>query len=104
MHLIVMSRKLDREHPDLAGKLYAAFDQAKQMAYGETLSDRGGFSVVYLREKLKEQFEAWGDPWQYGIKANRTTIDALIRHNHEQGMIRSKPSIKDVFAAGTLDT
>ena len=104
MHMIVMSQKLDRDHPELAAKFYAAFNQAKQMAYGEILSDRGGFSVVYLREKLKEQFEAWGDPWQYGIKANRTTIDALIRHNHEQGMIRSKPSIEDVFAAGTLDT
>src|SRR5215475_10331447 len=55
VHMIVMSRKLDRRRPDLAAKFYNAFEQAKQIAYDDILSDRGGFSVVYLREKLKEQ-------------------------------------------------
>ena len=38
-----MSRKLDRERPDLAAKFYTAFEKAKQLAYDDTLSDRGGF-------------------------------------------------------------
>jgi hypothetical protein len=46
----------------------------------------------------------WGDPWKYGLKANQTTIDAFIKYNVEQGMIRNAPSLKDIFAAGTLDT
>jgi 4,5-dihydroxyphthalate decarboxylase len=103
-HMIVMSKKLDREHPDLAAKFYTAFDQAKKTAYEDILNDRAGFSVVYLRERLKEQFEAWGDPFQYGIKANRSTIDTMIRHNHEQGMIRTKPSYQEIFAEGTLQS
>jgi 4,5-dihydroxyphthalate decarboxylase len=104
VHMIVMSRKLDREHPDLAAKLYAAFEQAKQIAYEDILSDRGGFSVIYLRERMKEQIAAWGDPWKYGIKANRSTIDAFIKYNIEQGMVRSQFFYADLFAAGTLDT
>jgi 4,5-dihydroxyphthalate decarboxylase len=104
VHLIVMSKKLDREHPELAGKLYAAFEQAKKTAYDDILSERGGFAVVYLRERLKEQFEKWGDPWKYGIRANRSTIDALVQYNHEQGMTRSRLSDKDIFAAATLET
>jgi len=104
VHMIVMSRRLDREHPDLAGKFYAAFEKAKAMAYDDSLSDRGGFAVVYLREQLKEQFAKWGDPWKYGMEANRTTIDAFIKYNVDQGMIRQAPSYADVFAAGTLDT
>ncbi|HEX9786851.1 MAG TPA: hypothetical protein VGB09_02450, partial [Candidatus Binatia bacterium] len=104
VHMIVMSRELDRRRPDLAAKFYAAFEKAKQIAYDDILSDRGGFSVVYLRERLKEQTAAWGDPWKYGIKANKTTIDAFIKYNVEQGMIRSAPSYSDIFAAGTLDT
>jgi len=104
VHMIVMSRKLDRERPDLAAKFYAAFEKAKQIAYDDILSDRGGFSVVYLRERMKEQKAAWGDPWKYGIKANQTTIDAFIKYNVEQGMIRSAPSYADIFAAGTLET
>jgi 4,5-dihydroxyphthalate decarboxylase len=104
VHMIVMSRKLDRAQPELAAKFYAAFEQAKQIAYDDVLSDRGGFSIVYLRERLKEQMATWGDPWKYGIKANKITIDAFIKYNVEQGMIRAAPSYADVFSAGTLDT
>jgi 4,5-dihydroxyphthalate decarboxylase len=104
VHMIVMSRKLDWERPDLAGQFYAAFEQAKQMAYDDILSDRGGFSVVYLRERMKEQMQNWGDPWKYGIKANQATIDAFIKYNVEQGMVRSQFFYGDLFAAGTLDT
>jgi 4,5-dihydroxyphthalate decarboxylase len=104
VHMIVMSRKLDREHPDLAAKFFTAFEQAKQIAYDDILSDRGGFSVVYLRERMKEQIQKWGDPWKYGIKANRSTIDAFIKYNVEQGMIRSQFFYGDLFATGTLDT
>ena len=104
VHMIVMSRRLDREHPELAAKFYAAFEQAKQIAYEDILSDRGGFSVAYLREKMKEQLATWGDPWKHGVKANRTTVDTFVRYNVEQGMIRSRPSYADMFAAGALDT
>jgi 4,5-dihydroxyphthalate decarboxylase len=104
VHMIVMSRKLDREQPELAAKLFAAFEKAKQIAYDDISSDRGGFSVVYLRERMKEQTAVWGDPWKYGIKANQTTIDAFIQYNVEQGMIRSAPSYTEIFASGTLDT
>ena len=104
VHMIVMSRKLDREQPELAAKFYDAFEKAKQIAYDDILSDRGGFSVVYLRERMKEQMAAWDDPWKYGVKANKTTIDAFIKYNVEQCMVRAAPAYTDIFAAGTLDT
>jgi 4,5-dihydroxyphthalate decarboxylase len=104
VHMLVMSRKLDRERPELAAKLYSAFETAKQMAYDDILSDRSGFSVVYLRERMKEQLTNWGDPWRYGVKANKAAIDAFIRYNVEQGMIRKAPGYAEVFSAGALDT
>lgn len=104
VHMIVMSRKLDREQPELAAKFYAAFEKAKAIAYDDILSDRGGFSVVYLRESMKQQLATWGDPWKYGVQENRSTFDAFIKYNVEQGMIRTQPSYADIFAAGTLDT
>lgn len=104
VHIMVMSKKLDHAHPELARKLYAAFEQAKKIAYDDILSDRGGFSVVYLRERAKEQFKRWGDPWKYGIRANRSTIDALADYNYEQGMTRSRLSDEEIFAAATIDT
>lgn len=104
MHIIVMSTKLDRQYPDLARKLYVAFEQAKKIAYDDILSERAGFSVMYLRERMKEQLERWGDPYQYGIKSNKRMIDTFIRYNFEQGAIRKEPSYKEIFAQSTLDT
>lgn len=104
VHLMVMSRRLDREHPGLARKLYDAFERAKQVAYDDTLSDRGGFSVVYLRERLLEQIETWGDPWKYGLKENRGTMEAFARYNVEQGMTRDLLTTDRLFAESTLDT
>jgi 4,5-dihydroxyphthalate decarboxylase len=104
VHMIVMSRKLDRERPDLAARFHAAFEKAKEIAYDDIQSDRSGFSVVYLRERMKEQIKAWGDPWKYGLKANKNTIDAFMKYNVEQGMIRRAPSYADIFASGTLET
>lgn len=104
MHLMVMSRRLDREHPDLAVRLLDGFERAKAMAYDEIAGDRAGFSVVYLRERFKEQQDLWGDPCVYGVKANRPMIDAFLRYNHEQGATRSLLSYEQIFAAGTLDS
>jgi len=53
---------------------------------------------------MREQSQRWGDPWKYGIKANKSTIDALIRYNYEQGMIRSELSYREIFAETTLES
>ena len=68
------------------------------------MNDRAGFSVVYLRERLVEQMRDWGDPWKYGLKSNREMMDAFIRYTHDQGMIRSRLSYREIFAASTLGT
>ena len=104
VHILVMSTRLNRRHEDLARKLFVAFEEAKKLAYEDILSDRGGFSVVYLRERLKEQIANWGDPWAYGVRANQRTIDTFIRYNCDQGMIRSELSYQQIFAEGTLGT
>lgn len=104
VHQIVMSKKLDRENPGLARKIYAAFESAKSMAYESILNDRAGFSVVYLRERLVEQQREWGDPWKYGVSANKTTIDCYIRYNVDQGITSRPISPEEWFAESTLDT
>ncbi len=104
MHIIGMSRKLDREHPDLGGKLFAAFEKAKQIAYQDIADDRAGFSVVYLRERLKEQQKQWGDPFVHGITPNKGTIDKFFQYSVEQGLAKRNYAYEEVFAASTLDT
>jgi 4,5-dihydroxyphthalate decarboxylase len=104
MHIIVMSRRLDRAQPELAGKLFAAFEKAKALAYDDILSDRGGNGTMYVREAMREQLRSWGDIWSNGIAANRAAIDTFVRYNQEQGLSKSAPSDAEIFAASTLAT
>jgi 4,5-dihydroxyphthalate decarboxylase len=104
VHLIVMSRQLDQQRPELARQLYDAFEQAKAQAYKDILSDLAGFSVVYLRERMLEQRERWGDPFAYGMAANKNALDTFMRYNVEQGMIRAPLAYEQVFARSTLGT
>ncbi len=103
-HLIVMSNKLDRQHPELARKLYDAFEASKALAYNDILSDQRGFSIVQLRERFKEQAELRGDPWKNGVTANKCEIDTFLQYNVEQGMTREPMNYDQIFAKGTLDT
>lgn len=104
MHLLVMSGTLDRENPGLARSIYEAFEEAKRLAYQDILNDRSGFGVVYLRERFVEQTKTWGDPWKYGVAANRDTVETFARYNADQGITKHQLSIDELFAAGTLDT
>jgi len=104
VHMIVMSKKLDRQHPDLAGKLYAAFEAAKRLADEDILSDRAGFSVVDLRERILEQSREWGDLYPHGITANKTAIDTFASYCHEHGIVKATCTYERMFAASTLDT
>lgn len=104
VHLVVMSAKLDREHPELARRLYDAFQDAKRLAQWDLLSDRGGLSIPYLRERALEAQQAWGDVFPYGLAANKATMDLFQDYNLEQGTIGQRLSLERIFAASTLDT
>jgi 4,5-dihydroxyphthalate decarboxylase len=104
VHLVVMSKKLDREHPELSRRLYDAFVEAKRLAEWDVLSDRGGLSMPYLRERVLEANARWGDLFKYGIAANKVTLDTFMDFNVEQGMIGQPLPLDQVFARGTLDT
>jgi 4,5-dihydroxyphthalate decarboxylase len=104
VHLMVMSRKLEHEHPGLARKLYDAFEKAKELATTDILNERGGFSVLYLREQLEAQQQRWGDPFQYGIQANQRMLDTFFKYNVQQGLVRGPLAIDQVFSKETMDT
>lgn len=104
VHIMVMSKKLESMYPDLAARLYAAFDRSKELATEDQLTDLRGLGLVHLRERKKEEIERWGDLWQYGVKANKAAIDTFAEYSYREGMITTKPSYDALFAEGTLDT
>ena len=104
VHMMVMSGKLDRERPDLAMRVYDAFERSKAQAHYDLLRDRGSFSVIYLREYVEEQFKKWGDPFVYGVAANRRMLDWYIDISREQGIMAKRYAFDEVFSPGVLGT
>lgn len=104
MHQMVMSRKLDREDPELGRRVFDAFVEAKRLADIDAVNDRAGFSVMYQRELVEEQKKVWGDNFIYGVKDDMGTLDAFLTYNVEQGLTRQRLSLEDWMAASTLDT
>jgi len=47
-------------------------------------------------DEIRETFEG-GDPWPYGLEANRRTLEKLVEFLHEQGMIDRQPSLEELF-------
>ena len=99
MHLIVIKREVHERHPELARALFDAFTASKNIAL-ERMMDVGSlqYMVPWLTQDTDEINEVFGgDPWPYGLEANRPTLEALTRYLHEQGLTASKASVDDLF-------
>jgi 4,5-dihydroxyphthalate decarboxylase len=56
-----------------------------------------------VQELMREQREIFGaDPWPYNLDDNRAALQAVIRYEHEQGMIKKKPKVEELFFAPSL--
>jgi 4,5-dihydroxyphthalate decarboxylase len=99
MHLIAMRRELYERHRWLATSLYQAFVASKRAALARM---RYAGSLAYMLPWLLSEIEEIdtvfaGDPWPYGIKANRATLKALIQYMFEQHFIAHPIPPEDLF-------
>jgi len=99
MHTVVIRRVVHEKHPFVASSLYRALDQAKdieraKMRYRGTLR----FMLPWMHAELDEIDAVFGgDPWPYGVEANRPTLEALVRYLAEQGVIAKAPTVDELF-------
>jgi 4,5-dihydroxyphthalate decarboxylase len=105
VHVIVMGGKLNREQPDIARKVYDAFERSRQIAYEDALSDATGYSIkMGTRELLRDEVAESGEVYAHGLANNTTVVDLFLDYCHEQGVTSRRLSREQVFAAGTLDS
>ena len=54
--------------------------------------------LPWVHEAVQEIDELFaGDPWPYGIDANRPTLEALVRYLAEQHLIAQPLPLEDLF-------
>jgi len=105
VHIMVIGGKLNREQPEIARKVYDAFERSRQIAYEDALSDATGYSIkTSMRELLRDEVQASGEIYTHGLSKNAAVVDLFLDYSHEQGVTSRRLSREQVFAAGTLET
>ncbi|MBV9121424.1 MAG: ABC transporter substrate-binding protein [Chloroflexi bacterium] len=105
MHSIVIKRSIYEEHPWIASSLMKAFEEAKNVCYGQ-LVHTGVLSAAlpWLHWHLEEEYRFFGrDPFAYGVHANRGELETLVRYSFEQGLTHELVDIDRAFAPEASD-
>jgi 4,5-dihydroxyphthalate decarboxylase len=102
MHTVVIRNSILQRHPWVAVSVMQVFQQAKELCYRH-MHDPRNLALVWASEVLREQKEALGaDPWPYGLEPNRKALEAVVRYEHEQGMISARPAVEELFFPSSL--
>ncbi|MEK7945118.1 ABC transporter substrate-binding protein [Pigmentiphaga sp. YJ18] len=92
--LITVKDEVLARHPWLGKALYDAFLASKniylrQLAAGESVSDKD--------DHYRAMGRIVGDPLPYGIEANRPSIEAMMNYCHQQGLLKKRYAVDDMF-------
>ena len=103
MHTVVIRNEILERQPWVAISVVQGFQKAKELCY-RRMQDPRTLALAWASEVLREQKEALGaDPWPYGLaEANRKALEAVVRYEFEQGMIRTKPAVEELFFPPSL--
>ena len=99
MHLVAIRKEVYEKYPFVATSLYDAFVKAKTSALTR-MFNLGAlrYMTPFLMREVDDIYRVFGgDPWPYGIEANRPTLEALVCYQQDQGLIAAPVKVDDLF-------
>ena len=98
-HVMVIKKRLVREHGWLVASLLSAYEEAKQMALEALDRDNSLLSSPWVSHILEEQAGSlMRDMYPYGLTANKKELETLIRYLYQQGLTTRLIPLEEVFA------
>lgn len=109
MHTVVARQELLAEHPGLARTLLDGFTASRDAALAHYEFRRQTHQIDVMVPWFGDLYERNRallptDWWPYGVADNRTTLEAFLRHFHDQGLSDRLRSVDELFAPELLDT
>ena len=98
-HGLVVKNSLLEARPSLAEELFHAFDAAKDI-YLKRL-DAGKELTAADKNALELREVVGGDPFPFGIAANRKALEAINQYAVEQHVLPARMAPEELFAAST---
>jgi 4,5-dihydroxyphthalate decarboxylase len=105
MHVIVIKRSVYQKEPWVAQTLYKAFCAAKDLCMRQ-LYDTNilRISLPWTSAEYEETRDLMtADYWPYGLEPNRDNLETLHGYLYEQGLIRQKLDLDELFARETRE-
>jgi len=100
-HTLVLQKRLLIDRPDLAVRMFRAFDRAKAEAYRRSPAAR----TILPECDVDAQLRVFGDdPFPYGLKANRRLFERVAEQLEIDGVIRRRPNIDELVAESVRST
>ena len=101
-HGMVVRREIAGRHPWVALNLYKAFERANALAEAQRMAHvqyhlDAGLITPACYEGLKKQVV------EYGIRANRRTLETCAQYSHEQGLTPRLVALDECFAASAME-
>ncbi|MBI3702508.1 MAG: ABC transporter substrate-binding protein [Rhizobiales bacterium] len=98
MHVLGLKQAVVEQYPWVAINLFKAFDEAKTVAMQRMQNPRI-VPLAWYRDAWEEQENILGpDPWEYGLTdKNRKNLETLIGYSHEQGLIKRRIPLDELF-------
>ena len=105
MHTVALREEFYQENPWVAQSLVKAFVASKKICQ-ESMYEFSAlkYMMAWCIAEMEEERELMGeDPWAYGLEPNRQVLETLVQYAHEQGLIKKRLDIKELFASNTLE-
>ena len=105
MHVIVIKRAIYEKDPWVAQTLYKAFCEAKDLCMRE-LYDTNilRVSLPWTSAEYEDTRDLMtADYWPYGLAPNRMNLETLHGYLYEQGLIKQRLNLDELFARETRE-
>jgi len=103
MHTVVIKESVFTQFPWIAKSLQAAFQEAKDLCF-HRMEDPRKVSLAWFMHHWEEQIRVLGpDPWVYGLKENRKSLESMVSYAREQGLIPRKFKLPELFVENAAE-
>jgi 4,5-dihydroxyphthalate decarboxylase len=105
MHVIVIKRSIYEKEPWVAQTLYKAFCAAKELCMRELYDTNVlRISLPWTSAEYEQTRDLMtADYWPYGLAPNRGNLETLHGYLFEQGLIKQKLNLDELFARETVE-
>ncbi|MPY68541.1 MAG: ABC transporter substrate-binding protein [Alphaproteobacteria bacterium] len=99
MHLVAIRKDVHEANPGFAQALYTALCDARDFAMARMrYTAAQSLMVPFMAADMEEIDTVFGgDPWPYGIEANRITLETMLRYMVEQDYIATPIRVEELF-------